>query len=72
MKNEFASLVGKTMEGLENNSKTVEDLIVLLEGCDTLDRGSNSMIKELEELEKLEELDRKGKIIKKAFRVLNK
>ncbi len=65
MKYKFASLVGKTMEGLEKNYRTVKDLIVVLEECDTLDRGDNRLIKNLEEL--IKEGD-----IKDAFRVLHK
>ncbi len=65
MKNKFASLVGMAMEGLENNSKTVKDLIVLLEGCDTSERGDNTLIKDLEKL--IKEGD-----IKDAFRILHK
>ena len=37
-----------------------------------MDRGDNRLIKDLEELEKLEELNKKGRLVKKAFRVLNK
>ena len=63
MKNKFASLVCMTMESLEKQSKTVKDLIVLLKGCDTLDRGSNRLIKHLKKLIKVGD-------IKDAFLVL--
>ena len=48
MKDKFAILVSKTMQHLKSQNTTIEDLIILFDGCGTIN-GGNRLITELKE-----------------------